>query len=304
MTTMKNFLLCILLCSVLFIAVFPTTPATAATQFDLFPTYRQDNFVWNKAGLNDFPNIISELKWENLRIQGLKGVLKHDMGKRHFLEASGGWGWIYSGANQDSDYDGDNRTDETSRSNNTADHGNVFDLSLALGWKLQDKPTRRTSLLAGYAINSQNMTMTNGVQTIPPDGPFAGLNAAYKGLWRGPWLGISHEQTLDKKWTLTTRVEYHLPTYNGEAHWNLRTDLAHPVTNNHWANGQGFVASLGIDCKAGPNWRVGAWVDYTNYLARNGTDQVNIVDGRHVQIRLNEVRWDSWAFRIKASYLF
>ena len=105
MTTMKNFLLCILLCSVLFIAVFPTTPATAATQFGLFPTYRQDNFVWNKAGLNDFPNIISELKWENLRSQGVKGVLKHDMGKRHFLEASGGWGWIYSGANQDSDYD-------------------------------------------------------------------------------------------------------------------------------------------------------------------------------------------------------
>lgn len=101
MTTMKNFLLCILLCSVLFIAVFPTTPATAATQFDLFPTYRQDNFVWNKAGLNDFPNIISELKWENLRIQGVKGVLKHDMGKRHFLEASGGWDWIYSGTNQD-----------------------------------------------------------------------------------------------------------------------------------------------------------------------------------------------------------
>ena len=177
-------------------------------------------------------------------------------------------------------------------------------MSLALGWKLQDKPTRRTSLLAGYAINSQNMTMTNGVQTIPATGPFAGLNAAYKGLWRGPWIGISHEQNLDKNWALTTRVEYHLPTYNGEAHWNLRTDLAHPVTNNHWANGQGLVASLGIDYKAGPNWRIGAWIDYTNYLAKNGTDQVNIVDGRHVQSRLNEVRWDSWSFRIKASYLF
>ena len=199
MTTTRTFPLRILLCIVLSITVFPTAPTIAATEFEIYPTYRQDNFVWNKAGLNDFPNIISELKWEYLRIQGVKGVLKHDMGKRHFLEASGSWGWIYSGANQDSDYDGDNRTEETSRSNNTSDHGNVFDLSLALGWKLQDKLTRRTNLLAGYAINSQNMTMTNGVQTIPPDGPFAGLNAAYKGLWRGPWIGLAHEQQLDKK---------------------------------------------------------------------------------------------------------
>ena len=223
-----------LLVSILFCLSMLTTPAIAATQFDIFPSYRQDNFIWNKAGLNDFPNVLSELKWENLRIQGIKGVLKHDMGKRHFLEASGGWGWIYSGANQDSDYDGDNRTEEYSRSNNTADHGNVFDLSLALGWKLQDKPTRRTSLLAGYAINSQNLTMTNGMQTIPPDGPFPGLNAAYKGLWRGPWLGIAHEQKLHKKWALMTRVEYHLPNFNGEAHWNLRPDLAHPLLKSAW----------------------------------------------------------------------
>lgn len=302
--TPRRLLLRILLIIVPFWFSMPITPAIAATQFEIFPTYRQDNFLWNKAGLNDFPNVLSELKWENLRIQGIKGVLKHDMGKRHFIEASGGWGWIYSGTNQDSDYDGDNRTDEYSRSNNTSDHGNVFDLSLALGWKLQDKPTQRTSLLAGYAINSQNLTMTNGVQTIPATGPFPGLNAAYKGLWRGPWLGLSHEQQLNKKWALTTRVEYHLPNYNGEAHWNLRNDLAHPVTNNHWANGQGLVASLGVDYKAGPSWRIGAWVDYTHYLAKNGTDQVNVFDGSHIQIRLNEVRWDSWAFRLRATYLF
>ncbi len=293
-----------LLFSISFFAAMNTSQVTAATQFDIYPTYRQDNFLWNKAGLNDFPNVLSELKWENLRIQGIKGVLKHDMGKRHFLEASGGWGWIYSGTNQDSDYDGDNRTEEYSRSNNTADHGNVFDLSLALGWKLQGKPTQRTSLLAGYAINSQNLTMTNGVQTIPPNGPFAGLNSAYKGLWRGPWLGLSHEQQLNPKWLLTTRVEYHLPTYTGEAHWNLRTDLAHPVTNNHWANGQGLVASLGVDYKAGARWRLGFSIDYTNYLAKNGTDQVNTAGGTQIQIRLNEVRWDSWAFRLKATYLF
>lgn len=83
--TTKIWLSYILSCSVLFIAAFPTTPAIAATQFDIFPTHRQDNFLWNKAGLNDFPNVLSELKWENLRIQGVKGVLKHDMGKRHFL---------------------------------------------------------------------------------------------------------------------------------------------------------------------------------------------------------------------------
>jgi hypothetical protein len=283
--------------------------AAAATQLDIFPFYRQDNLVWNKAGLNNFPNILSELKWENLRTQGIKGVLRHDLGPRYFLEATGSYGFTYSGTNQDSDYDGDNRTQEYSRSNSNGSGGTLFDASLSLGWKLQDSKTAKTSLLAGYALNRQYLNMTDYVQTIdtgfdPQLGPDPRVSAAYKALWRGPWAGIIHDQTLNKRLRLTTRLEYHLPDYAGECYWRSRADLAQPVSNNHWASAQGIVASIGIDYVTGPRWVLGAAIDYTNFVTSQGTDQVNIADGSRVQIRLNEVRWDSWAFRLKATYRF
>ena len=283
--------------------------AEGATQLEIIPFYRQDNLIWNKAGLNDFPNVLSELKWENLRTQGIKAVLKHDLGPRYFLEATGSYGYTYSGTTQDSDYDGDNRTQEYSRSNSNGSGGDMFDASLSLGWKLQDSKKAKTSLLAGYAINRQYLNSTHYVQTIdtspnPQLGPFPGVSASYKALWRGPWAGVVHEQNLNKRLHLTTRLEYHLPDYAGECYWRSRSDLAQPVTNNHWASAQGIVASLGIDYVTGPRWILGAAVDYTNYTTFPGTDQVNLANGTKVQIRLNEVRWDSWAFRLKATYLF
>lgn len=123
-------------------------------------------------------------------------------------------------------------------------------------------------------------------------------------MWNGPWLGLEHERQVSKRTRLLMRLEYHMPDYRGEAYWNLRSDLAQPVTNNHWGQGRGTVVSLGLDHAAGPRWTLGAQIDYTSFMTFPGTDQVNIAGGEKVQIRLNEVTWDSWAFRLKATYRF
>ena len=73
--------------------------AQAATTLEILPTHRQDRLAWNKADLGGVPNILSELKWKNLRIYAIKGVLRHDTGRRTFLEATGSFGWIYHGTN-------------------------------------------------------------------------------------------------------------------------------------------------------------------------------------------------------------
>ena len=304
-------LLCMRIVCLLLCPIFCSLPETAAaaTQFDLYPTYRQDNFVWNKGDVNNVPNVLSELKWTQLRTNALKGVLKQDLGPKYFLEASGSWGYTFSGLNQDSDYSGSNRTDEFSRSNNNGSGGTMFDASLALGWKLQNSKKAKTSLLAGYAVNRQTLNMFDYVQTIdtnanPRLGPDPSVSFIYMALWRGPWIGISHESELNKRLQLTTRLEYHIPNYNGECHWASRDDLAHPVSNNHWSRGEGIVASLGFDYAAGPKWKLGAGIDYTHYWIQPGTDQVNSFDDLHAQLPLNEVRWDSWAFRLKATYRF
>ena len=174
----------ILLCCVV------AAPAQAATTLEILPTHRQDRFTWHKAGEDGFPNIISELKWENLRIYAIKGVLRHDTGRKTFLEATGSFGWIYSGTNQDSDYDQNDRQDEYSRSLANAGDGRVLD------------------------------------------------------------------------------------------------------------------GSLGLDHSLGKNWSIGAAIDYTSYTANKGTDQVNIADGSKIYLNLNRVTWDSWAYRLTATYRF
>ena len=76
------------------------------------------------------------------------------------------------------------------------------------------------------------------------------------------------------------------------------------MTNNHWADGRGTVVSLGLDHSLGKNWSLGAAIDYTSYMTSPGTDQVNLADGSHVQVPLNRVTWDSWAYRLTATYRF
>ena len=302
-STARSRILPVLLCLLL----SPVNVVSAATEMDILPTYRQGTFVWNKAGLNNSPNILSELKWENLRARGIKSILRHDMDRRSYLEASGEYAWIYAGTNQDSDYDGDNRTKEFSRSNNSGNGGHVFDASLAVGWKMRDTTSQRTSLLAGYGYSRQLLRMTDGFQTINKYGsigPFAGLNSSYRTVWQGPWMGLQHEERLNRRLNLIARLEYHWLSYEAEARWNLRADLEQPITNNHWAGGSGIVASLGLNYAAGSRWRLGANVDYTRYSTGYGTDQVNGATGEKTRIRLNEARWDSWAYRLKATYLF
>ncbi|MHC1761406.1 MAG: hypothetical protein AB9917_18200 [Negativicutes bacterium] len=61
---------------------------------------------------------------------------------------------------------------------------------------------------------------------------------------------------------------------------------------------------LGLDHSLGKNWSIGAAIDYSSYTANRGTDQVNLADGSNVHLPLNKVNWDSWAYRLTATYRF
>ena len=284
--------------------LFSAVYAEAAAQIEVLPTYGQGDFVWSKAGVDNSPNILSELTWRGLRSRGVQGVLRSDLNRDWYIEAAGEYGLFYAGANQDSDYFGDNRTGEYSRSNNSGSGGHVFTASLAVGRRLEDDGAGRTRMLAGYAYSRQTLTITDGFQTIPATGSFDGLNSEYRAVWAGPWIGLEHRRQTGKRLNVTGRVEYHLPSYTGEARWNLRSDLEQPVTNNHWAHGSGIRASLGLDYDAGSRWRLGVHVDYARHETGYGTDQVNISSGDKIRVRLNEAVWQSWACRVSANYRF
>ncbi len=78
------------------------------------------------SGLDNQPNIISELNWKDVR--SLKGGLNFRwMGQSQLvLKGTALFGSVMSGNNQDSDFYGDNRTREFSRSHSDTKGGRIF----------------------------------------------------------------------------------------------------------------------------------------------------------------------------------
>ncbi len=303
---MRKLLFAALVCS----AALAASPAFGKDAYNLTLStgLRSDKFDWNIAGDTGGanPNVLSELTWRDLDIYQIKGKLAVET-NRVYIRGSVAYGLIYNGVNQDSDYNGDNRTLESSRSNNRADDGSVWDVSGGVGYVFRLTPSSRATLdlipLAGFSYNKQNLTITDGFQTIPATGPFPGLNSTYEARWTGPWAGVDLIYRFDRL-TLSGTFEYHVASYYAEADWNLRTDFAHPKSFEHTANGTGVVASLGGNYSLSKEWAVGGSFDYQDWRAEDGTDRTFLSDGSIAETKLNEVNWTSEALMLDVRYSF
>lgn len=284
-------------------------------EFSLGADYRLAEFDWNIAGdlSGASPNILSELTWSDLEIAQVTAAARMDLGRRVILQINGDYGQIISGNNQDSDYAGDNRTAEFSRSNNTS-RGNVDDVSLALGYPFRvfDMMVGKYALitpLIGYSVHHQNFVMKDGVQTIPASGPFSGLNSSYNAQWVGPWLGMNMRLQANARTMLFIDMGYHWADYQAEANWNLRDDLTHPVSYRHSATGQGVVAALAVSRTLSKRWEVLMRIEAQRWTTEPGVDVVYEVDATTKAIqasatRLNEVNWKSHALGVAAIFHF
>jgi hypothetical protein len=76
------------------------------------------------------PNILPELTWKDHNIYEISGGVRVSSGDGFYLRRSFGYGWIYSGADEDSDFVNDDRPQEYSRTNNSAGDRSVLDVKL------------------------------------------------------------------------------------------------------------------------------------------------------------------------------
>ncbi len=287
----------------LFITVHPSFVHAAdvyRNAFSIDAGYRVDDLDWNIAGdINGSnPNILSELTWKDLKIFQVRTTGKVFVARGLLIEGRLGYGWIYDGTNRDSDYLSDNRTGEFSRSDNRADSGQVLDASIGLGYMFifgEGYGIMHFTPLVGYSHSEQDLTITEGFQTIPYTGPFAGLNSSYDTRWSGPWVGA--EVLFDfGEANITGLFEYHWADYYAEANWNLRTDFAHPKSFEHVADGNGIVIALDWNVALAENILLSAGIEYRNWSTDHGIDRTFFASGATSETRLNEVNWKSTAF--------
>jgi hypothetical protein len=275
-------------------------------EYALGAGYRKDNLSWSIA--DGGVNIASEVEWKKTVIAQLRAAAKLNLGSGWMVRGIYTTGAVKSGSNRDSDYAGSDRTQEYSRSDNKTG-GAVRDVSLGLGRKfslfdLESGAAFTVVPLAGLSIHQQSLTMYDGQQTIPPNGALTGLNNSYATQWKGSWLGMDALLVLGEKWSLNSTIEYHWVDYTAEADWNLRNDLAHPVSFRHVAKGRGTLASAGVAYRFSRNFLVNASLERQKWNTWSGYDQTNFSFGGTGYYTLNPVSWDSTSFSLAAVYQF
>ena len=279
--------------------------------------YRQDRLDWNIAGnrQGENPNILSELTWEDLLIHEMRLGIRTTANHTLFIRGSIHYGVIVDGENQDSDYAADDREMEFSRSNNNADEGSTLDGLFGVGVNLR-LWSKSVNLIpqAGYSIHKQNLTMTDGYQTVtwaggPPLGSFDGLDSTYETQWWGPWIGFDLAVNV-KKWaylppfSIRAGYEYHWADYYAQADWNLREDFRHPKSFEHEADGTGSLMRLELCVHITDTWSLRVGYETEEWAAEDGIDRVFLADGTTISTRLNEVNWESTTVQIGFMFCF
>ena len=291
----------------------PAQAADIKTDLSLSTGFRVDDLNWNIAGniSGSNPNVLSELTWSDLETLQAAVRGRALVNEWLYLRGSLGYGWTLSGENQDSDFSGNDRTQEYSRSSNSADGSTVLDAALGLGYQFAFFSGKfRLSPLLGYSYSSQALSLKDGVQVIatpgktPPAGPIQGLDSTYDASWMGPWLGIDLSFDISESLTLLGSFEYHWATFEGEGDLNLRNDLAHPTSFDHQADGKGFLIMLGAEYLLTGPWSLNLAFTYLKWSTDPGLDRLYYANGSVAETRLNEVNWDSYALMLGLVYRF
>ncbi len=277
--------------------------------------YRHARLDWNIAGslTGTTPNVLSELTWRDLEIAQVSGTAQMNIGDHVVLRGAGTYGEIQGGDNQDSDYLGENRTLEFSRSNNGTG-GSISDTAIGIGYRVRVLDHivmnyANFTPMVGYSRHLQNLKIKDGVQTIPATGPFPDLNSSYDAEWKGPWLGLNLRLEASERIAMLLDFQYHWIDYVGKANWNLSTNREHPVSFRHDANGNGFIAGFAVSYTLNKNWGILARLESQHWETDPGIDtdyQINTVTGEVQPIftRLNAVHWKSSMAGIAATFLF
>ena len=296
-------------------------PARAETQIELGLQggYRQDALDWSIAGSVD---VLSELEWKALEIYQLQltAALVGEplrFGPRLAGRALLGAGVIVAGENRDSDYAGNGRTLEFSRSNNDAGDGRIIDLSLGGGVQFEPSAGLHLTPLLGYSHHEQQLVLQDGVQTLsqpqlvphfpfspPALGPLRGLDSRYDARWYGPWIGCDLSYQPSARWQLTGTAELHWGEMQAEADWNLRPDFAHPVSFRQRADAYGLMLGAGGRYALDRHWSLVLAGRYSDWSTDSGLDQIAFADGSVGVTRLNEVHWTSLALQAGVVYRF
>ena len=254
---------------------------------------------------NQGPNVLSELTYRDVNFSVFEGSgeVRFNQG----LLANGTLfmryqkGQAIDGQAQDSDYNGNNRTGEYSRSLSSTDHSTLDALDIGIGYRFHLTPHTLLQPMVAYTHSRQTLVMTDGQQVVDAYNPNnlgafrSTLDSSYAAEWTGAWAGAQWGyETRSQRFSLTLK-EY-LMDYHAEADWNLRQDFAHPKSFEHWSTGNGTGVDIAYQYLVSDNFSLWANWYKQSWSTDSGRDRVFFADGSTADSHLNGVSWDASGF--------
>lgn len=278
---------------------------------------------WNIGTVDRQPDVLSELEWKKLRFWNTRIFTSARILERANLSFEGNYGKIFDGYNEDSDYSISGRKGLYKYSRATANKGEIFDLSLALGYDFHYSNFTITPL-AGWEKSEQHVRLMSPSHFTydgnfdpfdPNDFIFAGsyqdLHSNYRAKWEGPWTGISAAFDWGR-FHLIGKVQYHWLDYHGTGHWNLRQEFFGDFHQDGHGGGPKIKVEAVYDVNSYS--AVGIVGTYTNYHMKGGVDRVRIYDPFNpdfapdtiveARSRVNDVNWESFTLVINCKWQF
>lgn len=311
----------VVLCCVLVEIPYAAADSIRAADFEINTGVRRDSLIWDTSGRIPYYeeiSVASELDWDELDIYeiGAEGHLVVENDAMPFatcVRVRAAYGTVYDGEVRDSDYIRDSEESfEFSRSISEGDEGDTLTLNAGIGPRFYFWKDRLSlTVLVGYNYHEQNLTLTDGVQVIGTDGvtPAVGtympdLDSSYDATWDGIWGGVDSTLELGERLSLGISVEVQDVNYEAEADWNLRTDLAHPVSFEHDADGICIMTSAAVHYLLNESWALSAKINYAYMLAEDGTHTAYGSDSSTTRVSLEEVEWESIGATLGVRWIF
>ncbi len=255
--------------------------------------YRRDHLRWSIGGGGI--NILSELTYRDLDVWEARGGFEVGVPGLFCVSLQGGYGYLWDGREQDSDFRGANRGDEFSRSVSHID-GYAADVEVSVGRRHFFFVPR-----SGFSWRMLYMRAKDGRQVIGGTGSFpAGINSTYRADWYTAFVGLC--ANLPLLWaSVGGEVQVHGGAYLGDGDWRLRPDLDRirqeaPVV--------GVVGRIHFFRRLCGGLFLRASVDGQYWIASEGTVHFHRPNGTSTRQPFREARYVTVGGRLALQYQF
>jgi|SRR6185437_11935101 len=244
-----------------------------------------EDFHWSIAGNGNGanPNVLSELKWKNVSGRAYSASLQWNIWRKISFFADYGRVAVNSGAVNDVDYGGDNRTKPIYTGNFSDNKGYTDSWSVGAGYIFFNTRLFSLAPYAGYTKNDQYLYL------VDLTGQLRNLNSSYLAGWKGAFLKLLSSIKIVKSLKVAVDITCNQVTYSAQGNWNLISEFQHPVSYRHEANGYGLNTNARLIYNITHHIAIDIGYSYFDWETGDGNDMLYLISGSVDKTRLNGV---------------